>query len=191
MLTQLCNDLQGTDRRLASGHLKLISGWLRSDASVRAAWSHAMVGSEEGKQVAGLAAAAHDMALEDAKAAKERCRVSEAELETLRNEHATEACQCKVREELKAREDVVDGPDIELEQSAREQATERDRLDKLKKEVEEEKVRLEAKAKILASDRVAFDSLEERSRKALQDLYGRGLRKPLVTAEEGPAELLP
>ena len=64
-------------------------------------------------------------------------------------------------------------------------------MEKLKKEVEEEKVRLEGKAKILANDRAAFDSLEERSRKALRELYGRGLKEPLVTADEGLAELLP
>nr|XP_040254228.1 nascent polypeptide-associated complex subunit alpha, muscle-specific form-like [Aegilops tauschii subsp. strangulata] len=39
-LTRLRGDLQGPNRRLASGHLELISGWLRSDASIRAAWSH-------------------------------------------------------------------------------------------------------------------------------------------------------
>ena len=64
-------------------------------------------------------------------------------------------------------------------------------MEKLKEELEAEKARLEAKAEVLAKDRVAFDSLEERSRKALQELYGRGLKEPLVTAEEGPAELLP
>ena len=57
--------------------------------------------------------------------------------------------------------------------------------------MEEEKLLLEAKANILANDRAAFNYLEERSRKALRELYGRGLKEPLVTAEEGPAELLP
>ena len=99
------------------------------------------------------------MALKDAKAAKERCQVAEAELETLRNERAIEARQREVWEEkLKAREDTVAGRDTELEQSAREQAAERGRLEKLKEEVEAEKARLEAKAKVLAKDRAGFNS---------------------------------
>ena len=57
--------------------------------------------------------------------------------------------------------------------------------------MEAEKDQLETKAKVLAEGRAAFDSLEQRSHKVLQDLYGRVLKKPLVTAEEGPAELLP
>ena len=47
MLTQFQDDLQGTDHRLASGRLELISGWLRSDVSIRAAWSQAVATSEE------------------------------------------------------------------------------------------------------------------------------------------------
>ena len=161
MLTQLCDDLQGADRRLASGRLELISGWLRFDASVRVAWSHALAASEEGKQVVGLAAATRDMALKDDEAAKERCRMAEAELETLRNERAAEARQREAWEEkLKAREDAVAGRDTELEQLARVQAAERDRLEKLKEEVEAEKAQLEAKGKVISKDRVAFNSLE-------------------------------
>ena len=38
---------------------------------------------------------------------------------------------------------------------------------------------------------MAFKSLEERSREALQELYEKGLEKPLVTDDEGPAQLLP
>ena len=64
-------------------------------------------------------------------------------------------------------------------------------MEKLKKEVEEEKVQLEAKVKILANYRVAFDYLEERSRKALKTLYEHGLERPLTTDEDGPALLLP
>nr|XP_040249526.1 dynactin subunit 1-like [Aegilops tauschii subsp. strangulata] len=143
-LTQLHDDLQGADRRLASGRLE-------------------------------LAVAASEVALKDAEAAKERCQVAEAELETLRNERAAEARQREAWEEkLKAREDA-----------------ERDHLEKLKQEVEAEKVLLEAKANVLTNDHAAFDSLEKRSCKALRELYVRGLKEPLVTAEEGPAELLP
>ena len=60
------------------------------------------------------------MALKDAEAAKECCWVAEAELETLRNEHAAEARHHEAREEeLKAREDAVTDRDSELEQSVR------------------------------------------------------------------------
>nr|XP_020165579.1 uncharacterized protein LOC109751084 [Aegilops tauschii subsp. strangulata] len=191
-LTQLHNDLQGADRRLALGRLELVSGWLRSDASVRPGWSQAVAASEEGKQAADLAVAAREVALKDAEAAKEHCRVVEAELETLRNERAVEARQREAWEgKLKAREDAVAGCDTELEQSTRAQAMERGRLENLKEEVEAEKAQLKAKAKVLAEERDAFNSLELRSRKALRELYGRGLKKPLVTAKEDPAELLP
>nr|XP_020160236.1 uncharacterized protein LOC109745516 [Aegilops tauschii subsp. strangulata] len=61
----------------------------------------------------------------------------------------------------------------------------------MKEEVEAEKAQLEDKAKVLAKGHATFDSLEQRSRKALRDLYGRGLKEPLVTAKEGPTELLP
>nr|XP_020167158.1 translation initiation factor IF-2-like [Aegilops tauschii subsp. strangulata] len=188
----LRDNLQGADRRLASGRLELVSGWLRSDASVRAAWSQAVTASEEGKQAADLAMDAREVALKDAEAAKERYRGAEAELETLRNKRAAEARRREAWDgKLKAREDVVADRDTELEQSARAQAAERGRLEKLKEEVEAEKAQPKAKAKVLSKDRAAFNSLELRSRKALRELYGRGLKKLLVTAKEGPAELLP
>ena len=50
---------------------------------------------------------------------------------------------------------------------------------------------LEAKARILAKDRVALTDLEKRSRKALKTLYEHGLEKPLDTDEDGPTQLLP
>ena len=90
-LNQLGRNLQGADWCLASGRLELISGWLRSDTSVRATWSHALAASEEGKQVASLAAAARDAAVKDAKAAEERCHAAEGELKTLHDMQAAEA----------------------------------------------------------------------------------------------------
>nr|XP_020190845.1 atherin-like [Aegilops tauschii subsp. strangulata] len=90
-LTQLRDDLQGANRRVAAGRLELISGWLRSDASVRAALSQAIAASEEGERAAGLAVVARDVAPKDAEAAQERCRLAEAELETMRNEGTVEA----------------------------------------------------------------------------------------------------
>ena len=43
----------------------------------------------------------------------------------------------------------------------------------------------------VAEDRVAFKSLEERSRKTLWSLYEKGLEEPLATDDEGPTQLLP
>mgnify|MGYP006973733257 CR=1 FL=1 len=59
----------------------MIVGWLRSDASMRAAWGQAVAASEAGKQAADLAAAAYEVVLKNTEVAKERCRVEEAELE--------------------------------------------------------------------------------------------------------------
>nr|XP_020165858.1 atherin-like [Aegilops tauschii subsp. strangulata] len=116
-LTQLSEDLQGANRCLTSGRLELISGWLRSDASVKAVWSQSVAASEEVERAASLAAAPCDAALKDIAAAEEHCRVLKAEMEALRTERVTEACQREVREEeLKAREDTVAGRGTEMEQ---------------------------------------------------------------------------
>ena len=73
-----------------------------------------MAASEEGKRAIDLAAAAREVALKNANAAKEPCRVAEAKLETLQNERTAEARQHGVREEkLKAREDAVAGCDMD------------------------------------------------------------------------------
>nr|XP_020174388.1 uncharacterized protein KIAA0754-like [Aegilops tauschii subsp. strangulata] len=90
-LTLLREDLQGTDRRLVAGHLELISGWLHSDASVRAALSQAVAASEKDKQAVAQAAASREVALKDAGAAQDRCWALEAKLETMHNESAAEA----------------------------------------------------------------------------------------------------
>ena len=50
---------------------------------------------------------------------------------------------------------------------------------------------LDAKAKVLAEDRVAVSLLEERSSVALKSLYEKGLEKLLTTDKDGPAQLLP
>ena len=39
VMTLLREDLQGTDRRLVAGRLELVSSWLHSDLSIRAALS--------------------------------------------------------------------------------------------------------------------------------------------------------
>ena len=104
-------------------------------------------------------------------------------------------------EELKAREAAVANRDAEMEKVAREQATERGRLNKPKEEVEaaqashtklvsDEKAWLGAREKLLARAeeaaavrRDAIVSLEMRSRKALQDLFGGEHKEPMATPE--------
>ena len=49
--------------------------------------------------MAGLAAAARDMALKDTKADEEHCRVIEADLKTLRDKQAARARQLEAQEE--------------------------------------------------------------------------------------------
>ena len=58
-----------------------------------------MASTEEGQRVVGLAAAAHDVALKEAKDAQERCHAMEAELKTVQDQQATQANQLKVQEE--------------------------------------------------------------------------------------------
>ena len=53
-LDLLQGELQGPDHRSAQGRLGLISGWLKADASVRAAWGSV----EEAQKVLGVAAMA-------------------------------------------------------------------------------------------------------------------------------------
>ena len=50
---------------------------------------------------------------------------------------------------------------------------------------------LDAKARVLADDRAAFLTFEERSHVALKTLYEKGLEKPLASDEDGHAQLLP
>ena len=66
-----------------AGRLELISGWVHSDTSVRAALSQAASASEEEKQAATQAAAACDAALNDATVAQDRCKALVDELQGL------------------------------------------------------------------------------------------------------------
>ena len=65
-MAQLREDLQGTDSHLVAGRLELVSGWIHSDASVRAALRQAATASEEEKQAANQAAAAREAEVKDA-----------------------------------------------------------------------------------------------------------------------------
>ena len=64
-------------------------------------------------------------------------------------------------------------------------------METLEQKLRAEKAELDAKAKVLAEDRVAFALLEERSHVALKSLYEKGMEKRLTTDEDGPAQLLP
>ena len=57
-MTLLREDLQGADPRLVAGRLVLVSGWLHSDVSIRAALSQAAATSEKVRQAAAQAVAA-------------------------------------------------------------------------------------------------------------------------------------
>ena len=92
---------------------------------------------------------------------------------------------------MKAQENAIKNRDAELAELGRTQATERNQLEELKREAKAREADLDAKARVLAEDRVAFADLEKRSRKALKTLYEHGLEKPLDTDEDGPAQLLP
>ena len=98
-----------------AGHLELVSSWVRSDASVRAALSQAVMASEEEKQVTSQAIAARDAALKDASTIKGHCKALEDEMQGLRDELAKEVSDRQAKEEeMKAREAAVRDRDIEL-----------------------------------------------------------------------------
>ena len=92
---------------------------------------------------------------------------------------------------MKAQEEAVKNRDAELAELGKKQAAERNRLEELERKMGTREADLDAKARVMAEDRVAFADLEKRSRKALKTLYEHGLEKPLDTDEDGPAQLLP
>ena len=191
-MTQLQADLLGADPGLVAGRLELASGWLHSDLAVRATLSQAAAAAEKEKQSAADAAADRETALKDAKAARDRCQVLEGELQSLRDQHAEEARgRLAKEEEVNAREDTVKNRDAELAELGKTQAAERNRLEELERKVKAKEADLDAKARVLGKDRMAFADLEERSRKALKTLYEHGLEKSMATDEDGPARLLP
>ena len=85
---------------------------------------------------------------------------------------------------MKAREAAVKDRDVKLDDR-------HGRLETLERSLKAERTELDAKAKVLAEDRVAFAKMEKRARAALKTLYESGLEEPLAGAEDGPAKLLP
>ena len=103
-LDLLQGELQGPDCRLTQGRLGLISGWLKADASVRAAWGSA----EEAQKALGVATTTRDLARQEATEAEKQCRMAEADLKALQDRQAAQASQLQEREEkLKAQEAAV------------------------------------------------------------------------------------
>ena len=64
-----------------AGRLELASGWIRSDASIRAALVQASTACDEEKQAVLGAKAARDAALGEAADAQGRCKALESELQ--------------------------------------------------------------------------------------------------------------
>ena len=114
-MTQLQADLLSADPRLVAGHLELASGWLHSALAIRVALGQAVAASKREKQGATGAAAYHEAALKDAKAARDLCQALEGELQSLRDKHAEEVRHHQAEEkEMKAREEAVKNHDAEL-----------------------------------------------------------------------------
>ena len=99
-----------------AGRLGLASGWASSAASVRAVLRRAVSSSDEEKQTANQAKAAHDTALGDAATAQSRCKTLEAELQGLRDELAKEVRSRQEKEkDMKARESAAKDRDAKLD----------------------------------------------------------------------------
>ena len=129
-----------------AGRLELASGWLHSDLAVRAALGQAAAASGKEKQGAASAAADHETALKDAKAARDHCQVLEGELQSLRDKHAEEVhCRQEKEEEMKAREDAAKNRDAELEELGKTQAAERNRLEEFEQKMRTREADLDAK----------------------------------------------
>ena len=113
-------------------------------------------------------------------------------MQSLRDKHAEEVRYRQAKEEgMKAQEETVKNREAELAELVKKQAAERSHLEELERKMGAREANLDAKARVLAEDRVAFADLEKRSRKALKTLYKHGLEKSMATDEDGPARLLP
>ena len=107
-----------------------------------------MSASDEEKQVASQAKAAHNAALGNAADAQGRCKALEVELQGLRDELAKEV-RGRQEKEMKAREAAIKDQGAKLDDRC-------GRLETLERSLKAERTKLDAKAKVLAEDRVAF-----------------------------------
>ena len=184
-LDRLRKDLLGADPRLVARRLKLASGWVRSNASVRAALVQASTTCDEEKLAILEAKAARDAALGEVADAQGRCKALEDELQGLRGQLTKEVRLRQEQEEgVKAREAAVKEREVKLRRR-------HDHLGALEQELGARKVELDDKAQVLVEDRVAFAEMEAKARSSLRTLYDSGLESPLAGAEDGPAKLLP
>lgn len=93
---------------MVAGRLELASGWVRSDASVRAALVQAVTACDEEKQAILQAKAARDAALGEVADFRGRCNALESELQGLHDELAKEARDRQEKEkEMRTREAAV------------------------------------------------------------------------------------
>src|SRR4051812_30071520 len=184
-LERLRQDLLGADPRLVAGRLELASGWIRSDASIRAALVQASTACDEEKEATFKANAARDATLGEAVRIRGRCKELEDELQGLRGQLGEETRLRQEQEkEVKAREAALEHQEAKLKKR-------HNHLGALKKELEATKAELDAKARVLAEDRVAFADMEKDARASLKTLYESGLDCPLAGDGDGPAKLLP
>lgn len=184
-LDRLRQDLLGADPRLVAGRLELASGWIRSDASIRAVLVQSSTARDEEKQAVLRVKDARDTALGEATDAQGHCKVLESELQSMQDQLAEEVCICQEKEEdLKAREAVIKDQHAKLNKRG-------DRLGALEQELEAWKAELDDKARVLAEDREAFAETEVKVRGLLKSLYDSDLESPLAGAEDGRAKLLP
>ena len=164
-LDRLRQDLLGADPRLVAGCLELASGWVCSDASIRAALVQASTACDEEKQAVLEAKAARDAALGEVVDVCGRCKVLEGELQGLQDQLANEVCLRQEQEEsVKAHEAALKEREVKLKKR-------RDRLGVLEQELGARKAKLDDKAQVLAEDRVAFAEMEARARSSLRTLY--------------------
>ena len=165
--------------------MELASGWIRSDASIRATLVQASTACDEERQAVLEAKAAHDAALGEVVVVRGRCKALEDELQVLRDQLANEVRLRQEQEEgVKAREAGLKEREVKLRRR-------RDRLGALEQELGARKVKLDDRAQVLAEDHVAFAEMEAKARSSLRTLYDSGLESPLAGAEDGPAKLLP
>ncbi len=95
--------------------MELASGWIRSDASIRAALVQASTARDEEKHAVLGAKVARDAALGEAANARGRCEVLEGELKGLQDRLAEETRLRQEQEEgMKAREAAIKDRDAKL-----------------------------------------------------------------------------
>ena len=165
--------------------MELASGWILSDASIRAALVQASTACDEERQAVLEAKAARDAALGEVVDVCGRCKALEGELQDLRDQLANEVRLLQEQEEgVKARGAALKEREVKLKKH-------RDLLGALEQELGARKAELDDKALVLAEDRVAFTEMEAKAHSSLRTLYNNGLESPLAGAEDGPAKLLP